>query len=219
MLAKLLELQGSMKNPPLSFTDADRIGTWAEDAVAVTVNERLFQGYPDRSFHPEQRITRAETAAILQRSLPLIQNLQLVKKVNSGEDVAGTLSLGNDGATVGPEGKQATIHGNVVVTGEGEPNTSYPIDPPGSVSIIEVPAKVGGDVYATLKNEIDQGDVTTLTFEGNNFIGGKEKIDPGVRIFGPGASNAQDLEPEYIATDGTFAYILSKRITPSPFSI
>ncbi|CCQ98680.1 putative 5'-nucleotidase [[Clostridium] ultunense Esp] len=504
MLSKLLELQGSTKNDRVSFTDTTRIGTWAKEGIAAAINAGLFQGYPDKSFRPEQKITRAETAATLQRALPLIQNLQLVKKVNNGEEVNGNLILGKDGATVGPEGKQTTIHGNVTITGEnvtlknlvitgdltidqaveqdftaqnvtvqgithvnggapttvrfkdstlthvtmnkenvrlslegntsvsgtitinvvvtlelnttgkvakvdvkangvtitgtgtigelvkganitihvtvkvekttttgtatnppagggsgggsggttpeiagentllqlklvgtydskvgldkggseivdfdpktnyvystnsatksidilklnhdgiltveksvyfptlipdftadgitsvavnpnggylaaavpadpktnegkvvflttdgrvitsvyvgslpdmltftpdgskvlvaneGEPNNDYTIDPMGSVSIIEVPATINGDVYSTVKNEIDQGDVTTITFEDNNFVGGKQKIDQGVRIFGPNATAAQDLEPEYITTDGKIAYV------------
>ena len=80
----------------------------------------------------------------------------------------------------------------VLVANEGEPNDEYTIDPEGSISIIDVETK----------------EVTTASFEG--FNDQKEAlIASGVRIFGPGATVAQDLEPEYIAvsTDGTTAFV------------
>ena len=80
----------------------------------------------------------------------------------------------------------------VLVANEGEPNDEYTVDPEGSISIINV----------------ETGEVTTASFEGFNEQ--KEAlIADGVRIFGPDASVAQDLEPEYIAisTDGTTAFV------------
>jgi hypothetical protein len=74
----------------------------------------------------------------------------------------------------------------VLVANEGEPDGSYSIDPEGSVSIIDLS---GGAAHVT------QSDVTTARF--TNFT--PAEIDPSIRIFGPGASVAQDLEPEYIA--------------------
>ncbi|MEE4362055.1 MAG: choice-of-anchor I family protein [Pseudomonadales bacterium] len=83
----------------------------------------------------------------------------------------------------------------VVVANEGEPNGAYDVDPEGSVSIIDVS---GGASTVTAAN------VTTVGF------GGLMMADiPGVRIFGPGASIAQDLEPEYVAVsaDSTTAWV------------
>ncbi|MBE9212794.1 choice-of-anchor I family protein [Plectonema cf. radiosum LEGE 06105] len=84
----------------------------------------------------------------------------------------------------------------ILVANEGEPNEDYTIDPEGSISIIDIS---GGIANAT---------VTTAGFTGfNNQKQGL--IDSGVRIFGPGATVAQDLEPEYIAVspDGTKAFV------------
>ncbi|HHP7231070.1 MAG TPA: choice-of-anchor I family protein [Xenococcaceae cyanobacterium] len=80
----------------------------------------------------------------------------------------------------------------VLVANEGEPNDEYTIDPEGSISIIDVETK----------------EVTTASFEGFNDQK-QALIDRGVRIFGPGASVAQDLEPEYIAVapDGNTAFV------------
>jgi len=72
----------------------------------------------------------------------------------------------------------------VLVANEGEPNLAYTIDPIGSVSIIDI---TGGLAGLTAAN------VTTLDFSAFT-----PAMLPGVRIFGPGASVAQDMEPEYI---------------------
>jgi hypothetical protein len=74
----------------------------------------------------------------------------------------------------------------VLVANEGEPNTFYTNDPPGTVSIIDL--KRGAD-------KLKQSDVRTATFTAFN----NATLDPSIRIFGPGATVAQDLEPEYIA--------------------
>jgi hypothetical protein len=88
---------------------------------------------------------------------------------------------------------------SILVANEGEPNSyNQPdsVDPKGSVSIVDVSAGIGA---AT---------VTTIGF--SSFNDQKDAlIASGVRIFGPGASVAQDLEPEYITVspDGTTAYV------------
>lgn len=82
----------------------------------------------------------------------------------------------------------------IVVANEGEPEGYDPgqIDPVGSVSIVDV----------------DNGTVENIGFESLNGQEAALRSD-GVRIFGPGASAAQDLEPEYIAvsSDGKTAYV------------
>jgi len=91
--------------------------------------------------------------------------------------------------TVGalPDMVTFTRDGNkVLVANEGEPSDDYSRDPVGSVSIIDLSAGVAG---AT---------VTTAGFEAFNGQEASLKAS-GVRIFGPGAMVAQDLEPEYIA--------------------
>lgn len=83
----------------------------------------------------------------------------------------------------------------LVVANEGEPNDDYTIDPEGSVSIIDV-------------TNINRPTVRTAGFEA--FNGQEDALRAqGIRIFGPGASVAQDLEPEYvaIAPDERTAYV------------
>ncbi len=75
-----------------------------------------------------------------------------------------------------------TPNGEYILTAnEGEPNDDYTIDPEGSVSVINV----------------STGEVTTLSFEG--FNGMEEALEQGgLRVFGPHATLAQDVEPEYV---------------------
>lgn len=84
----------------------------------------------------------------------------------------------------------------VLVANEGEPNDDYTVDPEGSVSIID------------LSNGVASATVTTAGFTG--FNAEKANLEAaGLRVFGPGATLAQDLEPEYIAVsvDNTKAWV------------
>jgi DNA-binding beta-propeller fold protein YncE len=104
-----------------------------------------------------------------------------------------------DMVTFTPDGR------TVLVANEGEPN-SYgrpdSVDPEGSVSVIAL--NRGGSAAAPTV----AATVATADFRGFN---GQEAAlrTQGVRIYGPGASAAQDFEPEYItvAADGRTAYV------------
>jgi hypothetical protein len=88
----------------------------------------------------------------------------------------------------------------VLVANEGEPN-SYgkpdSVDPEGSVSIIDMRPGVAS---------LTQDSVRTAGFAAFNSVPGP----PGIRIYGPGATVAQDLEPEYIAVshDSKTAWVI-----------
>jgi DNA-binding beta-propeller fold protein YncE len=90
-----------------------------------------------------------------------------------------------------------TEDGRFVLTAdEGEPNAQYTIDPPGTVSIVDV-ANLG-----------TPGSARKVGFERFESKGQRARLESeGVRIFGPGASVTQDLEPEYIAVRGNKAYV------------
>lgn len=77
----------------------------------------------------------------------------------------------------------------IVSANEGEPNDDYNNDPEGTVSIIEVVS----------------GNITTLNF--TSFNGQQAALEAdGFRVFGPGASLAMDVEPEYIAISDNSNY-------------
>jgi hypothetical protein len=83
----------------------------------------------------------------------------------------------------------------VVVCNEGEPEVNYTVDPEGSVSIINVTNPIAPTVQ-------------TVTFTSLN--GRQDSLRAmGIRIYGPNATVAQDLEPEYaaISADGSTAYV------------
>lgn len=92
-----------------------------------------------------------------------------------------------DMVTISPDGNY------VMTANEGQPNDDYTVDPEGSVSIIDVS---GGVENAT---------VNTLGFTQFNDA----TLDPSIRIYGPDATVAQDLEPEYIAVspDSAMAWV------------
>ncbi|MDX1906305.1 MAG: choice-of-anchor I family protein [Bacteroidia bacterium] len=87
----------------------------------------------------------------------------------------------------------------VLTANEGEPNTDYTTDPEGSVSIVDISGGIAG---------LTQANVTTVGFTAFNSQEAALKA-AGVRIFGPGATVAQDMEPEYItiSDDNTKAWI------------
>lgn len=82
----------------------------------------------------------------------------------------------------------------ILVANEGEPNADYSVDPAGSVSIIDLSR---GPKSATVRH---------ATFERFNTQADALRA-AGVRIYGPNASVAQDLEPEYITTARGKAYV------------
>ncbi|MGO4545407.1 S-layer homology domain-containing protein [Paenibacillus sp. 2TAB23] len=55
----------------LAFTDNDKIGEWAKDAITQGVKLGVITGYTDGSFRPNQVITRTEMIVILARVLEL----------------------------------------------------------------------------------------------------------------------------------------------------
>ncbi len=97
-----------------------------------------------------------------------------------------------DMITFTPDGTKA------LTANEGEPDDDYAVDPEGSVSIID------------LSGGVEAATVTTLGFADFNADGSRAaELPADVRIYGPGATVAMDLEPEYIAVtaDGATAFV------------
>lgn len=103
----------------------------------------------------------------------------------------GGSRLGEVPAGIGPDNLTFTNDDKtLLVANEGEPNDAYTVDPEGSVSVID------------LQRGVARAEARRATFDGVPLVG-------PVRIFGPGATPAQDLEPEYIAVapDDRTAYV------------
>ena len=97
-----------------------------------------------------------------------------------------------DMVTFTPDGKHA------LVANEGEPSDDYMVDPEGSISIVEI--NDNGTV----------GTVQQVGFKEFNKGGSRhDELSKDVRVFGRGASVAQDLEPEYITVsdDSKMAFV------------
>ena len=107
------------------------------------------------------------------------ENLSVIQQVS-----VGALP---DMVTFSPDGTYA------LSANEGEPSDQYDVDPLGTVSIIEI-----NNHYAvtTLDFSAYESQQTTL-------------MAAGFRVFGPQASLAQDVEPEYIAVsdDSRYAWV------------
>ena len=115
--------------------------------------------------------------------------------VTLGSVTAGALP---DMLTFSPDGKY------LLVANEGEPDSygqSGSVDPEGSISVIAL-----GDLGANVSS-------VSMAVTDVGFTGYNSQIDAlrtaGVRIFGPNATVAQDLEPEYItvSADSSKAWI------------
>ena len=95
-----------------------------------------------------------------------------------------------DALTFTPDGKK------ILVANEGEPNDDYSNDPEGSLTVIDI------------SKGLAKAKVTQVTFGGFNSQK-QDLLKKGVRIYGPNASVAQDLEPEFIAVrpNGAEAFV------------
>lgn len=115
-------------------------------------------------------------------------------------DAATLVSLGSVPVGANPDNIQFTPDGTkLLVANEGEPNSynqADSVDPEGSVSVIDLAGGVAAATVATAGFGAFNSEIDALS-------------DAGVRIFGPNATVAQDLEPEYIAisADGATAYV------------
>ncbi|MEO1097485.1 MAG: choice-of-anchor I family protein [Bacteroidota bacterium] len=80
----------------------------------------------------------------------------------------------------------------ILVANEGEPDDDYLIDPEGSVTLIST----------------SNFSASTLGFSGFNSMEADLEED-AFRVFGPGATLAQDVEPEFVTVspDGSTAYV------------
>jgi len=104
-----------------------------------------------------------------------------------------------DMVTFSPDGRY------LLVANEGEPNDAYTVDPEGSVSVIPLPTDL---------KRLTQAQVKHADFQSFN-----DALPAGVRVFGPNATPAQDLEPEYITVspDSRTAWItLQEKQCPGP---
>ncbi|HSP41317.1 MAG TPA: choice-of-anchor I family protein, partial [Luteolibacter sp.] len=120
-----------------------------------------------------------------------LRGLVVFMDTNGGMIGSETVGFLPDNIAFSPNGKK------LVIANEGEPNSDYSIDPEGSVSVIDV-SKHPRFGWRFRHREAD-----FRKFSKDQLVAA------GVRIFGPGATAAQDIEPEYctISKDSRTAYV------------
>jgi hypothetical protein len=67
IIARAAKLQTD--DQKLSFSDAQQISPWALSSITAAVSKSYLGGYPDNSFRPQGKLTRAEAAAIISKLL------------------------------------------------------------------------------------------------------------------------------------------------------
>ncbi|MBR9885323.1 MAG: lactonase family protein [Oceanospirillales bacterium] len=102
----------------------------------------------------------------------------------------------------------------LLVANEGEPNDDYTRDPEGSISVIDTHnnwrVRTAGFHFKNDANKgVENGTDPSQQGRGKGKAKGADQLTGEVRVFGPGASVAQDMEPEYIAVspDSTTAWV------------
>lgn len=106
-------------------------------------------------------------------------------------------TLGSAATGVLPDMITFTPDGRYVLTAdEGQPSDDYSIDPPGTITVIDVSGGFANPAVAT------------AAFDGTG-LNATVLAQRGLRVFGPGADLAADAEPEYIAVsaDSSTAYV------------
>jgi hypothetical protein len=214
--------EGSLKLTPLSTYDAGEAGS-AEIVAFDASTKRLFLVNAETSTvdildvrnpsHPV-KVTTIDTATLGSPNSVAVRDgvvavaIQSDPKIAPGHvafyDTHGKLikavQVGSlpDMIAFTPDGS------NLLTANEGEPSGYGEgfVDPEGSVSIVPVPRN------SKEWKKLSDSDVRTVTFQRFNGKEGKLRAQ-GIRIYGPGASVAQDLEPEYITVteDSRTAYV------------
>jgi hypothetical protein len=154
--AKLDVLDLSDPAVPIHIRSID-ITTWGGGANSVAIHEGL--------------------VAVAIEAVPT-QDPGLIVVLDTDGEYLDSVEAGAlpDMVTFTPNGRQ------LLVANEGEPSSDYTIDPPGSITIID------------LIHGLDAAVAKHVTFDA--YVGAS--LDPSVRVFGPGASITADLEPEFI---------------------
>lgn len=146
---------------------------------------------PEVGFAPNSVAVRGGILAVALEANPKTSP-GTVAFYNANGALLKTVTVGAlpDMVTFSPDGRY------VLSANEGEPAEDYSVDPEGSISIIDVSGGIA---------ELTQDKVRTADFR--RFT--TAMLPPGVRVFGPNANPAQNLEPEYIAIspDSRTAYV------------
>jgi hypothetical protein len=192
---KRIDLSGLTSNALANPTSANNLTVSARFNVASDVNDSTFTAGGVQSLDVSGNLL-----AIAVQSSPKTNNgvIAFYSLSNSGTPTfLKKVTVGSlpDGVAFSPDGKF------LVVANEGELSNTFMtdrIDPEGSISLISI------------NNGVPAATANTLGFSDFNVGGSRRSELPAdVRIGRPGASVAQDLEPEYvtISADSQTAFV------------
>ncbi len=177
----------------LDASDPDRLPKVAELELATDIADPLLGSVNSVAAHGSlvaAAIERGDGQGNAKQGRGLVAFYDLPSRSLLKTVTVGALP---DMLTFTPDGRR------LLVACEGEPNDAYSVDPEGSVALIAIDDGLPADTAV----ELGFGDFNA---------GGPRaaELPEAVRVFGPGASVAQDLEPEYIAVaeDSASAWVV-----------
>lgn len=113
LLVKALKLEAEAKakmNTKLEFKDAKQIPAGSVGYVAVAIEKGLIDGFEDKTFRPNQPVTRAQLAALLDRTSEHIEDEDMISGIVSASVYNNALTLTKAGVT-----SQLVLHPNAFV--------------------------------------------------------------------------------------------------------
>jgi len=128
LLVKAMKMEDEAKakmNVKLDFKDAHQIPAGSVGYIAVAVEEGLIDGYEDGTFRPNRPVTRAELAALLDRTgeqLPEYNN-SVVRGTVSAEVDGKVLTIVQDGKKV-----QYSLHEDAFILRDGKKGSSNDLE-------------------------------------------------------------------------------------------
>jgi hypothetical protein len=117
LLVKALKLDSEAKakmNTPLTFKDADKIPAGSRGYVAVAIEKGLIDGFEDNTFRPNEPVTRAQLAALLDRTGDQIDDKNTITGTVNSAVYNNILTITKDGTS-----SQLTLHPNAFVYRDG----------------------------------------------------------------------------------------------------
>jgi hypothetical protein len=203
LLVKALKLQDEAKakmNSQLNFRDADKIPAGSVGYVAVALEKNLIDGYEDNTFRPNRPVTRAELAALLDRT-----GSQFPDQGNFNVQGVVTAAVYNNVLTINKNGQslQLTLDPNAFIFRNGTKVTAAELKPGdqiranlynGNVVFIEVTKAVDNQqadftVNGTFNSYTlnSQGKIATISV--NQTVNGSVQtsvynVSPNLTIYG-----------------------------------
>ncbi|SET37782.1 S-layer homology domain-containing protein [Natronincola peptidivorans] len=166
VLTKLLKLDTSLEDDSINiFQDSSKIARWSKGPVSAVIRYGLMKGYPDGSFHPERPITRAEAVIVLNKSLQLLELIEIEERV---EDVELKDEIDYDSTRSS--------------SGSSRRNDTYP---PSAKNLDAFKLAVNEDILLLPKDLATYGEkVIAATMENTSIASGEILQENGLKIMG-----------------------------------